>query len=561
MKQVKDDQLIEIEKQKKKLEREKQDHEKAALRLRQQAEEDEQKKIALQDEINRKQVELIRQKEELQKQKEESERKERLKKEKEHEDKKARDKRFSDAYRKEQLKNLKQYEVKKAKDKLHNPQDEADRKEPLKNNKEDKDQQAKDNFKKPLKQLVKNDKEDKHKKLNLEHVDESDETKSGDTKDFKKEPEEDREFEFDSDGLPIWAEKEIPLSLIPDVPPKWEYDAWFKYSNELYNEMRIEEFQNLYASREKRLLKRRARERKIKEEMEKKKNQQKREMEESGRKKIQNYMFEHMRQFKENISDDEDLEQEEKSAKPRDEDEILLNEAYSNAMDDLENDGNEKLDSKNPRQSKRLKSKNPQYKSKSAVPETSTLRESATSTLTERAVEILSNPELMTQLEILQELTLITNPAVLQAIRDFNSSNVHLDFNQPTTVEAQEQFSQVKPMEVQDQFNQEKVDNIKKEGSQSQKRKGDDLKSVWSSINVKRRKPTTGLSTTVGSPVKGKISTRDAPEENIKDLVPNKMAHIKSGDSILVKSSSSVKNQAQKVSQLVSTKYTLLLLI
>ena len=371
-------------------------------------------------------------------------------------------------------------------------------------------------------------------------------------------------FEFDSEGLPIWAEKEIPLSILPDVPPKWEYEAWFKYSNELYNEMRTEEFQNLYSQREKRLLKRRARERKKQEDMEKKNNQLKREMEESGRKQIQNYMFEHMRKFKEDISDDED--EEEKSAKPNAEDEMLLNEVYSNAMDELENTPIEKFESKNPRQSKRLKSKNPQYKSKSAAPEMSTLRESATNTLTESAVEILSNPELITQLEILQDLNLITDPRVLQAIRDFNSSNVHLDFNQPTNVEAQEQFNQVKSVEVQEQFNQvksvevqeqfnpAKVENIKKEGGQSQKRKADNLKSVWTSINIKRRKPTAGLSTTVGSPVKGKISTRDAPEENIKDLVPNKMAHIKAGDVILVKSSSSSgKNQAQKVSQLVST--------
>ena len=177
----------------------------------------------------------------------------------------------------------------------------------------------------------------------------------------------------------------------------------------------------------------------------------------------------------------------------------------------------------------------------------------------------------MTQLEILHSLTLITDPSVLQAIRDFNSANVHLDFNQPTAieaqeqfnkpkpVEAQEQFNKAKPVELEEQFNQAKLDNIKKEGGQSQKQKCDDFKSIWSSINIKRRKGSTGLSTTVGSPVKGKISTRDAPEENIKDLVPNKLSHIKLGDSILVKSSSSGKNQAQKVSSLVSTKYTLLL--
>ena len=329
--------------------------------------------------------------------------------------------------------------------------------------------------------------------------------------------------------------------------------------------MRRDEFENLYASCERRLFKCRERERKIQEDIERQNNQWKKEMEESGCKKIENYMFEHMRKLKDDISDDEEEEkdeQEEISAKKNAEDEMALNEAFSNAMDDLEDNGIEKLDSKNPRQSRRLKSKNPQYKSRSTAPEKSTLRESATTTLTETTVEILSNPELMTQLEILHSLTLITDPRVLHAIRDFNSANVHLDFNQQTSVEAQEQFNQAKPVEVQEeQFNQAKLDNIKKEGGQSQKRKGDDLKSVWSSINIKRRKTSTELSTTVGSPVKGKISTRDAPEENIKDLVPNKLSHIKLGDSILVKSSSSGKNQAQKVSSLVSTKYTLLILI
>ena len=326
--------------------------------------------------------------------------------------------------------------------------------------------------------------------------------------------------------------------------------------------MRKDEFQKLYARREKRLLKRRAREAKMKEDMEKINNQRKMEMEASGRKQIQNYMFDHMRKLNEDTSDDEDEDEEEdkqeKSGKPNAEDEMLLNQVYSHPMEELESTGIEKFESKNPRQSPRLKSKNPQYKSKSAAPETSTLGESAMSTLTESTVEILSNPQLITQLEILQDLTLITDPRVLQAIRDFNSSNVHLDFNQPTTVEGQEQFNQVKSVEVQEQFNQEKVDNIKKEGGQSQKRKRDDLKTVWSSINVKKPKTSTVLSTTVGSPVKGKISTRDAPEENIKDLVPNKLDHIKTGDMILVKSSSSAKNQAQKVSSLVSKKYTLI---
>ena len=553
LKKIKEAQQIEVEKQKKKLEREKKDHEQAALVLRRQAEEDERKKRHLQDEINRNQLELIRQKEDLQKLKEQSEKKERLNKEKEQEDKKARDKlkkQLQEADRKEPLKKV------KAKDQLNKPQDQDDIKEPLKNDQEDKDQQAKDKLKKPLKQLLKNDKEDEDKK---QHIDESDETKSGDTKDIKQEPDGDPDlmFEFDSEGLPIWVEKEIPLSLISDVPPKWEYVGWFNYSNEVYKEMRKDEFQKLYAKREKKLLKRRARETKMQADMEKKKNQRKMEMEESGRKQIQNYMFEHMRKLNEDTSDDEDEEEDkqEKSAKPNAEDEMLLNQVYSHPMEELENTGIEKFESKNPRQSKRLKSKNPQYKSKSAAPETSTLGESATGTLTESTVEILTNPQLMTQLEILQDLTLIFDPSVLQAIRDFNSSNVHLDFNQRTTFEAQEQLNQVKSVEVQEQFNQEKVDNIKKEGGQSQKRKRDDLKTVWSSINVKKPKTSTVLSTTVGSPVKGKISTRDAPEENIKDLVPNKLDHIKSGDAHLVKSSSSVKNQAQKVSSLVSKKY------
>ena len=231
LKKIKEDQLIEIEKQKKKLEWEKQEHEEAALLLRRQAEEDEKKKRDLQDEINRNQLELIRQKEDLMKQKEVADKKECLKKEKEHEDKKARDKSFNqhdEADRKEPLKKGKGDEFKKPKDNLKKPQDEADRKEPLKNEKEDKNQQGKDKLKKPqdqagIKQLLKNDKEDEDNQLNQEHIDESNETKSGDTKDIKKEPDAnyDLMFEFDSDGLPIWAEKEIPLSVLPDLPPKW----------------------------------------------------------------------------------------------------------------------------------------------------------------------------------------------------------------------------------------------------------------------------------------------------------------------------------------------------
>ena len=62
-------------------------------------------------------------------------------------------------------------------------------------------------------------------------------------------------------------------------------------------------------------------------------------MEESGRKKIENYMFENMRKLKDSISDNEDEEedeQEEISAKTNAEDEMALNEAFSNAMDDFE---------------------------------------------------------------------------------------------------------------------------------------------------------------------------------------------------------------------------------
>ena len=173
-------------------------------------------------------------------------------------------------------------------------------------------------------------------------------------------------------------------------------------------------------------------------------------------------------------------------------------------------------------------------------------------TLSESAVEILTNPELLSQLEMFQnprggqieDTMLLTDPRVLQALRDFNG--IYVDPNAENTqplIVGQEQSSKEKPIQ------------IKREDGKGVKRKvekGDDFKSLWTSTGKKKKKTSTGgCAVTAGASPKGKISTRDASEEKMKDLIDSKIANIRAGD-VLLQKTSNVGNQPQKVFSQVS---------
>ena len=107
-----------------------------------------------------------------------------------------------------------------------------------------------------------------------------------------------------------------------------------------------------------------------------------------------------------------------------------------------------------------------------------------------------------------------------------------------------------------EQPSQEKLIQVKREDGKGVKRKvekGDKFKSLWSSTGKKKKKRTTGgCAVTAGASPKGKISTCDASEERMKELIDTKISNIRGGDALLQKN---VGNQPQKFfSQVSDTK-------
>ena len=55
-------------------------------------------------------------------------------------------------------------------------------------------------------------------------------------------------YNFDEEGLPIWAEKELPNEKMTQKPPGWEQDKWEKHLHMKFNTIRKNAFNKLYNS-------------------------------------------------------------------------------------------------------------------------------------------------------------------------------------------------------------------------------------------------------------------------------------------------------------------------
>ena len=96
-------------------------------------------------------------------------------------------------------------------------------------------------------------------------------------------------------------------------------------------------------------------------------------------------------------------------------------------------------------------------------------------------------------------------------------------------------------IEGEEHFNQHLID-IKKEdrGQKCKLNQLDDFKRYWetSSKSKKKKVQAPSLAYTAGSPVRGgHLSTHDSSEENLKELISSKIAHIQLGDACLMKNS------------------------
>ena len=195
------------------------------------------------------------------------------------------------------------------------------------------------------------------------------------------------------------------------------------------------------------------------------------------------------------------------------------------------------------------------------------------------SVQILSNPSLVSALEVFQgtrfgtqdDMELLKNQRVLQALREFHvtlDSDVTPPPVHPTCASAPSSLpsvpsslpsvpSTLPSAPTEEEFDEKVVENIKQERPKcAAKHKLTDYESfagVLKSI-PKRKKSSkeSSVEQTYGSPNRGIISTRDSTKPGMKAMAKGKVEHMREGDVILKKSDVSSKKQNMAVFSQVS---------
>ena len=94
----------------------------------------------------------------------------------------------------------------------------------------------------------KKDHEDKEAREKLEAKCECDENTETEIKTEKGINLQNLLYEFDAEGLPIWAEKQLPKEKLTKKPPGWDQDKWENELNRRFNNIRKNAFDKLYKS-------------------------------------------------------------------------------------------------------------------------------------------------------------------------------------------------------------------------------------------------------------------------------------------------------------------------